>query len=83
MGKATDMMLALSSDERIRVISQQPTEDIIQALMERASYHEWMVNQIKDVINQPMWPEDKKPDVSIDLKTINQNLGGNENGKEC
>lgn len=83
MSKATDMMQALKPDERIRVISQLPTEDIIQALMERTSYHEWMINQIRNVISQPLWPDDKKPDVSIDLNTINQNLGGNENGKEC
>lgn len=83
MMKAAEMLLALKPEDRIKAISYCPSEDILQALSEKMTYTEWMVNQIRNVISQPLWPDDKKPDVSIDLNTINQNLGGNENGKEC
>ena len=84
MTKAAEMLLALKPEDRIKAISYCPSEDILQALSEKMTYTEWVVSQIRNVISQPLWPdEDKKPDVSIDLNTINQNLGGNENGKEC
>lgn len=80
--KAAEMLLALKPEERIKAISYCPSEDILQALSEKMTYTEWMVSQIKDVISQPLWPDDKKPDVSLNLNTINQTLGGNENGKK-
>ena len=82
MMKAAEMLLALKPEERIKAISYCPSEDILQALSEKMTYTEWMVSQIKDVISQPLWPDDKKPDVSLNLNTINQTLGGNENGKK-
>lgn len=79
MTKAAEMLLALKPEDRIKAISYCPSEDIIQALMEKVTYTEWMVSQIRSVISQPLWPDDKKPDASLDLKTINENLGGNHN----
>lgn len=81
MTKAAEMLLALKPEERIKAISYCPSEDILQALSEKMTYAEWMVSQIKNVISQPLWPEEdkKKPDATLDLNTINQNLGGNHN----
>ena len=79
MTKAAEMLLALKPEDRIKAISYCPSEDIIQALMEKVTYTEWMVNQIRSVISQPLWPDDKKPEKPLDLNTINETLGGNHN----
>lgn len=78
MNKAQDLLLAMEQADRVRALSYLPTEDLLAAVQERVSYHEWLLDSIKTTLSIPLYEDDKSRGVNLQNLT-EINLGGNEN----
>lgn len=80
MSKASEMMMALKPDERIRALAYLPGDDLIRALEEKYLYLEWMVDSVRCAVNQPLFPdEDKARGLNLENLTKQEEF---QNGKE-